>query len=101
MNYGVREGEMLAIVKECKHWHHYLEGSMYLVCVVIDYCNLQTFLIGKTLFHKKTRWWEKLSDLNLVIEYCPSRKNAADESSRCSDYIASNNDLEQTHHTVG
>ena len=101
MNYGVREEEMLAIVKECKYWHYYLEGSTYLVYVVTDHCNLQTFLIGKTLFHKKTRWWKKLSDLDLVIEYCLDRKNAVDGFSRCPDYIASNNNLEQTHRTVG
>ena len=28
-NYGVEKAEMLAIVKACKYWRHYLKGAMY------------------------------------------------------------------------
>ena len=56
INYGVEEGEMLAIVEGCKYWYHYLEGFTYLICMVTDHCNLQTFLTGKTLSRKEARW---------------------------------------------
>ena len=69
--------------------------------MVTDHYNLRTFLTGKTLSCKETRWWEKLSGLDLVIEYCSDRKNLIDGPSRCLDYIASDNDSEQTFHTVG
>ena len=101
MNYGVREGEMLAIVEGCKHWCYYLEGPRYLVCMVIDHCNLWTFLTGKTLSRKKVRWWKKLLGLNLIIEYCLGRKNPADRPSRHPDCVASDNDSEQTFCTMG
>ncbi len=35
---------------------------------------------------KKTRWWKKLNDLNLHIEYRSSKLNLADDSSRRFDY---------------
>ena len=100
MNYKVGKGEMLAIVKKCKHWRYYLKGSTYLVRVITDYCNLRTFLTGKTLFCKEARWWEKLSGLDLVIEYHLGRKNPTDRPFRCLDYVASNDDSEQTLCTV-
>ena len=100
MNYKVEKGEMLAIIEGCKYWRHYLEGSTYLVCVVTNHCNLWTFLTGKTLSRKEARWWKKLSGLDLVIEYCLGKKNPADRPSRCSDYVASDNDSEQTFCTV-
>ena len=100
MNYRVGEREILVIVEGCKHWCHYLEGSTYPICMITNHCNLRTFLIDKILSRKEARWWKKLSSLNLVIEYCPDKKNPADRPSYHPDYVTSGNDSEQTLCTV-
>ena len=86
-NYGVEESKILAIVKACKHWLHYLERTIYQVRVVTNYCNLHTFLMSKNLLQHEARWWKRLSGLNLAIEYCPRGKNLGNGPFHCSDYI--------------
>ena len=86
-NYGVGESEMLAIVEACKHWRHYLEGSTYSVKVVTDHLNLCKFLTTKTLSRREARWWERLSGLDLAIEYREGKKNSVDGLSRRPDYM--------------
>jgi hypothetical protein len=54
--------------------------------MLIDHVNLNTFFKNKELNRKKTRWWKKLSDLNLHIEYKSNKQNSADDSSRRLDY---------------
>jgi hypothetical protein len=48
-NYSVGDQEMLAIVKACRYWPHYLKGSKYLVQVITDHQNLQSFMKSKLL----------------------------------------------------
>ncbi len=48
-NFSVSDKEMLAIVKACRHWCHYLEGSKYPVRVLTDNHNLQDFMKNKPL----------------------------------------------------
>ena len=86
MNYGMGESEMLAIVEACKQWRHYVEGATHRVVVIIDHANLQRFLVDKTLNRREARWWERLSGLDLVIEYRPRRLNPADAPSRRPNY---------------
>ena len=47
---------------------------------------MQRFLIDKTLNRREARWWERLSGLDLSIEYRPGRLNPADAPSRRPDY---------------
>ncbi len=42
--------------------------------------------MDKTLNRRKARWWERLSGLDLAIEYKPERLNPADAPSRRPDY---------------
>ena len=93
LNYGVGETEMLAIVEACKEWRHYLEGAIHLIRVITDHCNLRTFLTTKKLSRREARWWERLSSLDLVIEYRPGRHNPADGPSRRPDYMEERHDL--------
>jgi hypothetical protein len=44
------------------------------------------FLRTKTWTKKKTRWWNKLSDLNLHIEYKSNKQNSANDLFRRLDY---------------
>ena len=45
------------------------------------------FLTTKNLSRREARWWEKLSGLDLEIEYRPGKHNPADGPSRHPDYI--------------
>ena len=73
MNFGIGESEMLAIVEACKQWRYYVEGATHHVTVITDHANLQSYLIDKSLNRREARWWERLSGLNLAIEYRPGR----------------------------
>jgi hypothetical protein len=86
-NYITGEAEMLAIVEACRQWRQFVEGAQHTVRVITDHCNLRTFLLNKTLSRKEARWWEKLSGLDLSIEYRPGRSNPADGPSRRPDYM--------------
>jgi hypothetical protein len=55
--------------------------------VIIDHCNLRKFLLNKILSRKETRWWEKLSDLDLLIKYRLDRSNFVDDLFRRSNYM--------------
>lgn len=46
----------------------------------------------KDLLQHEARWWERLSGLDLTIEYCPEGKNPANKLSRRPDYIESDKD---------
>ncbi len=85
-NYGIGESEMLAIVEACKEWRHYVEGATHQVVVITDHANLQRFLVDKQLNRREARWWERLSGLDLSIQYRPGKLNPADAPSRRPDY---------------
>ena len=88
---------MLAIVKVCKHWRHYLEGATYQVWVVTNYCNLRTFLTSKNLSRCEARWWKRFLDLDFAIEYCPGGKNSANGPFHHLNYIKSDKDNQAMH----
>ena len=48
------------------------------------------FLLNKNLFEKKTKWWKKLSDLDLIIKYKSKKQNSVNATSRRSDYEIKN-----------
>ena len=55
--------------------------------MITNYCNLHTFLITKNLSWQKAKWWEKLSNLDLKIEYRPGKYNPANRPFQYSNYI--------------
>ncbi len=77
---------MLAIVKTCKQWRHYVEDVKHQVLIITDHVNLRTFLITKSLSKRKIRWWKRLSKLDLLIAYRSKKLNSADAFSRRCDY---------------
>ena len=85
-NYGIGESEMLAIVEACMEWRHYVEGPTHQVVVITDHANLQRFLVDKALNQREARWWERLSGLDLSIQYRPGKLNPADAPSRRPHY---------------
>ena len=54
--------------------------------MLTDHGNLRTFFTTKTLSRREARWWERLSSLDLQLEYRPGRNNPADGPSRRPDY---------------
>ena len=60
---------------------------MYSIRVVTDHLNFCKFFITKTFSQREARWWERLSGLDLAIEYCEEKSNPADGPSRRPDYI--------------
>jgi hypothetical protein len=85
-NYDVNEFEMLAIVKTCKQWRHYVEDAKHQILIIIDHVNLRTFFITKILSRKKIKWWKRFSEFDLLIEYRLIKLNSADVFNRRSDY---------------
>ncbi len=85
-NYDADESEMLAIVKACKQWRHYVEDAKHQILIITDHVNLRTFLIIKILSRREIRWWKKFSKFDLLIEYRSKRLNSADAFNRRSDY---------------
>ena len=50
LNYNMHNKELLMVFEAFHTWHHYLEGSEWSIDIIIDYKNLEYFLITKILF---------------------------------------------------
>ncbi len=85
-NYEVDDQEMLVIIKVCKKWRHYIENVKHSIRVIIDHANFRNFFINKAFSRKEVKWWEKLIEFDLRIEYRSEKSNLADDSSRRRDY---------------
>ncbi len=85
-NYEINDQEMLVIVKVCKKWRHYIENVKHSIRMIIDHANLKNFFINKTFNRREVRWWKKLIELDLRIEYRFEKSNLADDSFRRRDY---------------
>jgi hypothetical protein len=85
-NYEIDDQKMLVIVKICKKWRQYIKNVKYFVKMIIDHVNLKNFFINKTFSRRKTRWWKRLTELDLKIEYRFDKSNSADDSFRRRDY---------------
>ena len=72
LNYNAHDKELLIIFEAFKIWHHYLEGSLTLIDVVMDHKNLEYFSTTKLLTHCQVHWLEFLCQFNLIIHFCPS-----------------------------
>ena len=76
LNYDTNNKELLAIFEAFQTWHHYLEGSMTPVDVIMDHKNLEYFSTSKVLTRRQAWWSEFLSSFNLVIRFCPGKLSA-------------------------
>ncbi len=72
---------MLAIVESCKEWRHYIEFATHQMVVITDPSNLQQFSVDKALNRRETQWWERLSGLDLSIQYKLGKLDPADAPS--------------------
>ncbi len=85
-NYEVDDQKMLVIVKICKKWRHYIENVKYSIWIIIDHANFKNFFINKVFSRREIKWWERLIEFDLKIEYRFKKSNFADDSFRKRDY---------------
>jgi hypothetical protein len=85
-NYEVSDQKMLVLVKVCKKWRQYIKNVKYFVRMIIDHVNLKNFFINKILSDREIRWWKRLTELDLKIEYRFDKSNFANDSFRKRDY---------------
>lgn len=87
-NYDIFDKELLAVIRACKEWRHFLEGSATPFTVLTDHKNLEYFSKSKVLNRRQIRWMGFLSDFNFVIQYRPGAENGkADILSRRLDHL--------------
>jgi len=79
-NYHTTDQELLAIVRACKEWRCYLEGSE--VNLITDHQPLTYLKTKQDLSRRQARWSEFLSRFNFKIVYSPGSGNVADPISR-------------------
>ena len=75
--YETYNGELLAIVKAFKTWHHYLEGCKHKVLVLTNYNHLCCFMDTKSLSSRQIPWAQELSWYHFRIDYRQGKANAA------------------------
>jgi hypothetical protein len=85
-NYEINDQKMFVIVKICKKWRHYIENIKYSIRMIIDHANFKNFFINKAFNRRKVKWWEKLIEFDLRIEYRSEKNNFADDLFRKRDY---------------
>jgi hypothetical protein len=85
-NYEINDQKMLVIVKICIKWRHYIKNVKYFIWMIIDHVNLKNFFINKIFNRKETRWWDKITKLDLKIKYRFDKNNFADDSFRKQNY---------------
>ena len=80
LNYDVHNKELLTIFKAFHSWRYYLEGTPLPVDVVTNHKNLEYFSTTKMLTWRQARWFEFLSQFNMVIRFCPGCLGAKPDS---------------------
>ena len=75
--YETYDGELLAIVKAFKTWHHYLKDCKHEVLIFTDHNNLRCFINTKSLSSRQVRWAKELSRYHFQIDYRQGKANVA------------------------
>jgi len=69
-NYKIYNKELMIIVYAFKEWCSELKDFICFVKIIINYKNLEYFMLIKRLSHHQARWSEFLSRFNYCIIYC-------------------------------
>ena len=54
-NDKIHDAELLAIVENFRHWHHYLEQPYHTVEILTDHSNLRAFMSSHKLMRRQVR----------------------------------------------
>ena len=100
-NYEIYDKELLAIVECCKHWRHFLQGSLHTTTIITDHENLKYFKEAHRLTRRQARWSLFLSEFDFVINHRPGKLHkAADAISRRVDFITDDIQNDNTNHNL-
>ena len=80
-NYCTTHKELLAVIRFCREYHHYLLGRSFIVCT--DHSSLTWLMRFKQPEGQLARWLEELSQFDMTIQHRPGHKHGnADGLSR-------------------
>jgi hypothetical protein len=75
LNYDIYNKKLLTIVIVLKEWRVFLQGTIELFIIKIDYKNLTRFLTTKELNQRQVRWVEILVEYHFEIKYVKGINN--------------------------
>ncbi|SPO38662.1 uncharacterized protein PSFLO_04141 [Pseudozyma flocculosa] len=70
-NYEIHDKELLAVVKACEEWRHYLHGISAPFEILTDHQALEYFQTKRNLTRRQARWGLSLGEFNFRITYRP------------------------------
>ncbi|KAF8756122.1 hypothetical protein RHS01_04631 [Rhizoctonia solani] len=74
-NYDTHNKELLAIICSFKYWRIFLEGTLHLVTVFTNHCNLEYWKESQTFNRCHAQWHLLLANYNFQIVYCPGKQS--------------------------
>ncbi len=77
-NHEIYDAELLAIIKNFCHWHHYLEQPYHTMEVFTDHGNLPAFMNTPKLTRRQVRWVFDLFTFDFLLDYRKGTLNPAD-----------------------
>jgi hypothetical protein len=87
ITYEIHDKELLAIGDCFKAWQRYLEGSVHMVQVFMDYKNLEYFMMTKVLNRRHACWAQELAGMDFKMFYRKGTSNGKpDALLRCPEY---------------
>ena len=97
LRYPIYDKEFKAIYTalDKKHWRNYCQGSKFPVTILTDHRNITYFTTTQELSQRQVRYYERLSEFNLIIKHCKGTENGrADALSRRPDHFQEIPDLQ-------
>ncbi len=76
--YSATDKEALAVVLTCRHFNHFIWGSVF--TIVTDHQPLTSIFKRKTKSPRMNRWVEEMKELQYKIEYIKGKRNAVADS---------------------
>ncbi|CCO36389.1 Retrotransposable element Tf2 155 kDa protein type 1 [Rhizoctonia solani AG-1 IB] len=74
-NYDTHDKELLAIIRSFEHWRIYLEGTILLITVFTNHCNLEYWKESRTFNRRHARWHLLLAGFHFQIMYRPGKQS--------------------------
>ncbi len=71
--YSATDKESLAVVLDCRNFHHYLWGTRF--TVIADHQPLTSIFKGKTKSPRMNRWLLEMREYNYEIKYLKGKDN--------------------------
>ncbi len=76
--YSVTDKEALAVVLTCRHFNHFIRGSVF--TIVTDHQPLTSIFKRKTKSSRMNRWVQEMKEVQYRTEYIKGKKNVVADS---------------------